>query len=1390
MASFRAKCVRSTLIPCHGITDLWEIPPDSTTTALTDQVETAFYARCSPEQRPLAFRGGPEDTNSEKEKESKDEKEDTAEGPAKEAGTNKYDASITKALHAVFFVRWWFAGLLQLCSDALKITTPLVNQILLTWLSESYLFFRTTEEERAAAGINLNTPRGVGFGIGLAFAIFSMQEVASLLTIHTTNLCVNLGLWSRASTVFRKSLRLSGKARADHTTGEIMTMISTDATRVDHFAILWSCPVELIVGIGLLIKTLGYSALVGLGVLILGLPVQGIFAVIMMKQRQKGVKITDARVRLTQEVFQGIRLLKYYAWEDFYTEQIAKLRRGELATIKKSSIAQSGLVACISFIPLVASILSFITYSLTGHDLTVATIFTALQFFNIIRTPMVMLPLVLSGLSEYIVAVKRLSTFLVAEERPEPPAIDFQCKHAIRVEDASFTWDSVIGLEAKLDKKEKEKEEVAKREKDEKEKKEKEKKAKKGKKKKKPGTDEEEKEDPSLPTTTADLSETAEDEKPAQEPFQLKNINMTVPRGAFVAIVGQIGSGKAILRKLKVFLQSSILQGLLGEMKKTHGRIVYGGTVAYVSQAPWIKNATIRDNITGGDLDEIRLKQTIAACSLERDIKSLTDGLNTEIGEKGINLSGGQKARVSLARAAYATSDIVLLDDPLSAVDSYVGKEILENCILSGPFASRTRVLVTHALHVLDKTDYIYVVEDGCIKEEGSYQDLLQNGPTFSRLINEYGKQETDALAPGKIKPVANDPDSKEEVSDKVAEVLMQDEERNTGAVTWATYGNYFRHAGSIAWAPFILFLLALTQSSEVGNNLTLGFWTSLSIKGFDNGDYMALYAGFGAAQALFTYIISYAVAIIGVHASFSMFRAALNSVLRSPVSFFDTTPMGRILSRLSKDQDTLDAVLPMNTLSFIFVAASVLGTMGLVFYTIPLVGIMFGPTALLYYAMSIFYRRTSVEIKRLDSLSRSAFYSSYSETLTGLATIRAYRHESKALDDAETKLDQENRAYYITVALQRWLAVRLDLFSNILILGIGLAAANNRTTLNPAKIGVVLTYALSLTEVFSHLITTFAANEQNMNAVERLLVYTTLPPEKDEKAQEPPAEWPSQGEIEFKNVDFAYREGLPLVLKNVSFRIKSGEKIGVVGRTGAGKSSIIQALFRISQLNAGSIEIDSQDINAVSLQRLRTGIALVPQDSTLFLGTLRENLDPLHTRTDAELISAMRRSWLLPSDRSGDNVGDSRFSLDSTVGDEGSNFSAGEKQLVALCRALVRQSRILVLDEATSNVDVETDTKLQQAIKSEFADSTILCVAHRLNTIDFRPLTARQAHYDRIMVMDDGKLAEFDGVLELFDNESSIFRSLCDEASLGREDILKIREVYGQGPPPTNSTS
>ncbi|KAF8960708.1 ATP-dependent bile acid permease [Flammula alnicola] len=1288
--------------PLEKEVNFWELPASRHTVTITDTVERNYYSRCPPEKRPLFMRDTVSDdykpptmtATAMQDREEKEETKSTADSPQK---PSPYDESLFKALCLAFKPRIWGSGILLLASDTLKTTTPLLNKVLITWLTESYVYFHLSETERAiAAAEGFSKPRGIGYGIGLSVALFVMQ--AGMTT----------GLYVRTSVIgniFRKSLRLSGRARAEHSVGQITTLISTDATRLDalsflgHF--LWDSPIQLAIAIGLLIGNIGYSALVGVAVLIVGLPIQF----------EKCVKITDRRVRLTTEVLQGIRLIKAYGWEAFYAQQITRLREQEVKRIRKSSFALALLIATFYFLPVFASVLSFITYSLTGHDLNIAIIFTSLQLFNILRAPLIFLPFVLSGLADATVSFGRLGKFLTAEELAEPYRIDPTQKSALHVE-GDFEWETVVKLEdtsekpGEVDEIEKLRKELEQKKAEKKAEKQRQKEASRkegqskwwNRNKKSEGGDKE-----LLPSTTAD----AEKEKPEateeEKPFSLKTCAST-------------------------------------------SQVVFGGPVAYVPQAPWIKNATVRENILFGQKnDNERFHEVIHACSLEHDLSILPHGENTEIGEKGINLSGqGQKARISLARAAYSNSDIVLLDDPLSAVDAHVGKRILEECLLRGPLASRTRILVTHALHVLDRTDYIYVMDNGKVIEEGSYHDLMAGSAIFSRLIEEYGssesKMQNDATMGALTQRQAG-----MKVTDPAEAALMQEEERNTGAVTWDIYKKYLDNAGGLIWAPIIGALLLIVEGNNVVTTLFLGFWTGNTLHQFKQGDYMAVYAALGAALAVSTFILTYAFVIAGLIASLNLYKGALAGVLYSRISFFDTTPMGRILSRLSKDQDTIDTALPHSLMQFLTTFFSVGGTVALVFYTFPYLGIIFLPLAILYYGASVYYRRSSVETKRMDSLLRSMLYGSYSETLTGLSTIRAYGAQKRSVTSAEQGLDMENRAYLMTVIMQRWLAVRLEFFANVLVLGIALFGAGFRSTINPSKTSVVLTYTLS-----AEMISLFAQSEQSMNAVERVLHYVELPPEgSDSVTTDPPKTWPAEGAIVFRDVKMAYREGLPLVLKGVSFQIK---RIGIVGRTGSGKSSLIQALLRL---------IDDHDISTIGFNALRTRLAFVPQDTTLFLGTLRDNLDPERLRTDSELISILQHAWLLPKEGP----------LDSVVGDEGSNYSAGEKQLLALCRALVKNSRIIILDEATSSVDAETDSKIQQTIQTEFATATLLCIAHRLNTI---------VHYDRVIVMDDGKVAEFDTVLNLIDRNDSIFRSLCDEAHLLRADILKLRREHG----------
>ncbi|PIL27466.1 ATP-binding cassette transporter [Ganoderma sinense ZZ0214-1] len=1321
--------------------DFWSLPDSRLTHPLTERVENAFYSRCPPESRPsfLSQDGGKSSTvratesaekqpsrYSSKELEAReigDTKEDadttvrdSSNEPSTGAGNEegrandpKYDSSLVKALHTVFWVQFWTAGALKFVGDTLRTTTPLVNQVLLTWLTNSYVYFRASDEERAALG--LQRPQGIGYGIGLAFAIFAMQEISSLAENHYSMIAMSSGLWVRTGLVgaiFRKSLRLSGRARLEHSVGKITTMISADTVRLEQniFLIhnLWSAPVQIALGLGLLIRNLGVSALVGLAMLLLGGPVEFILAQVMFAQRLKGVTLTDQRVRMTSEVLSGIRLIKYFAWESFYAHQVSTLREREVHTIRRLVAARALLIGVVTVIPVGATVLSIVTYALTKHALSVATIFSSVQYLAIIQAPLIVFPIVLASAVDALVAIRRIGAFMCAEELSIPYEINANAESAIEVH-GDFTWEAVhkdvnaINLAAKFEEdKKNETKDVGKKRKN------------KGNESLPIASDTQAKSSPAPLEDIVPTGDGSDGVKEEGKPFELKNIKLKIPKGSFVAIVGRVGSGKAgclvfpDLSPAPSFLtsQSSLLQALIGEMRKTRGQCTFSSTTAYVPQTSWIMNATLRQNIIFGQPeDEARLREVIKACCLEPDLEMLPDGAQTEIGEKGINLSGGQKARVSLARAAYFGADIVLMDDSLSAVDSHVGKKLLDNCLLRGPLADKTRVLVTHALHVLDKTDYIYVMDEGAIAEQGTYVELMENGGMFARLMEEHGGQEEN-----KREEVVDRKEDKTILAEaeKDTQKLMQDEERITGAVS----------------------------------------------------------------------------CIMGLNAGLKMFKKAFQAVLRSPVSFFDTTPLGRIISRLSKDQDTIDDELALYANQVLISVSSVLGTVGLVFYTFPYLGIIFAPMIVLYYLAAIYYRRTSVEAKRLDSNLRSVLYASYTETLTGLSTVRAYRSQDRFVRTAEQGQDVENRAYYMTVAIQRWLGIRLDILGNMLILGICLFAAGFRNTVDPAKIGVVLTYTLSITQLFSTLVSNYAQNEQNFNAVERILHYTELRSEGDTTTpSDPPPVWPERGAIEFKDVEMSYRQGLPAVLKGVSFQINPGEKIGIVGRTGAGKSSLLQALFRIVNLTSGTIEIDGTSIAQVGLETLRGRLALVPQDSLLFKGKVRENLDPLNTRTDAELLESLKRAWLLPRDDPADSVAESKFSLDAQVSDEGSNYSAGEKQLLALCRALVKNSRIIVLDEATSSVDVETDAKIQRTIQTEFASSTLLCIAHRLNTI---------VYYDRILVMDGGKVAEFDTPLNLFDKDDSLFRSLCNEANLSKQDMLKIRStVQGQSSVPAS---
>ncbi|KZP14241.1 P-loop containing nucleoside triphosphate hydrolase protein [Athelia psychrophila] len=834
-------------------------------------------------------------------------------------------------------------------------------------------------------------------------------------------------------------------------------------------------------------------------------------------------------------------------------------------------------------------------------------------------------------------------------------------------------------------------------------------------------------------------------------------------------------------------------------MRRSAGHVSFGGRVSYCSQAAWIQNATLRNNILFGQaFEEDRYWQAVENASLLPDLTVLPDGDETEIGEKGINLSGGQKQRVNIARALYSNADIVIMDDPLSAVDAHVGKALFDDAIIESlRNHGITVILVTHALHFLSQCDYIYTLKDGRIVERGTHKELVGNAGEFARLDKAYGGAEAEALdgaaADGTVDVMASKLPTQiitiETVKTKLANSklerrrgagtgkiegrLIVKEKRNTGSVSWRIYGTYIAAGRGWLTIPLITLFAVLMQTSQIMNAYSLVWWEDETFH-LSISLYQTIYACLGISQSISTFAVGSAMDVMSYFASKNLHHRAIRNIFYSPMSFFDTTPSGRILSVLQKDIDTIDNQLPIALRMLMLTMTSVFASIVLVTileYYFILVVLAVG---VFYVYLAGFYRASARELKRLDSMLRSILYAHFAESLTGLPTIRSYGAIDRFVGENKYYVDLEDRALFLTVTNQRWLAIRLDFLGAIMVFAVSLFAAVGVSKINPAQIGLVLTYTTSLSQMCGMVTRQTAEVENYMNSVERVVQYSE-PGQLDQEAphevtdQTPPADWPAHGAIEFKDIVMSYRPGLPKVLNHISVNIKGGEKIGVVGRTGAGKSSLMLALFRIVELTSGSIIVDGIDISKIGLKDLRSKISIIPQDPLLFSGTIRSNLDPFSLYTDTHLWDALHKSYLTAKAPDADTEYEkssetqvSRYTLDTVIESEGANLSVGERSLLSLARALVKDSRVVVMDEATASVDLETDNKIQKTIQ-DLQGRTLLTIAHRLRTI---------ISYDRILVLDAGMVAEFGAPLELFAKQGGIFRSMCEQSSISLEDF------------------
>lgn len=764
----------------------------------------------------------------------------------------------------------------------------------------------------------------------------------------------------------------------------------------------------------------------------------------------------------------------------------------------------------------------------------------------------------------------------------------------------------------------------------------------------------------------------------------LRDIEFTAYKGELSCVVGRVGAGK-----------SSFLQSILGDLYKVKGTAEVAGTIAYASQQTWVLNATVKENIVFGyRYDSEFYEKTIKACALMDDFAQLPDGDETVVGERGISLSGGQKARVALARAVYARADIYLLDDVLSAVDSHVGRHIIDNVLgPRGLLSTKTRILATNAIPVLRQASYITLIKDGEVSEKGTYNELVARKGLVAELLrtagqesgnpgNSSGSSETSTI----IEPETTDLDKEllEEAQEQVPEMApikagpsgpakprsssmatlrrasaasfrgprgkLTDEEvaGNTrtkqvkefveqGKVKWSVYIEYAKSNNLYAVALYLVALLA-AQSANMGGSVWLKHWADHNSERGANpdvGKYIGVYFAFGIGSSLLTIVQTLLLWIFcSIEASRKLHELMANAIFRSPMSFFDTTPAGRILNRFSSDIYRLDEVLA-RTFNMLFVNFGKSAfTLGVISVTTPPFTALIVPLALAYYWIQRYYLRTSRELKRLDSVSRSPIYAHFQESLGGVSTIRAYRQAERFGLENEWRVDANLRAYFPSVSANRWLAVRLEFIGAIVILaaaGFATVSVANKVPISPGLVGLAMSYALQITTSLNWIVRQTVEVETNIVSVERVLEYARLPSEAPEiiSDRRPPVAWPAKGEVEFSNYSTRYREGLDLVLKNINLDIKSNEKIGVVGRTGAGKSSLTLALFRLIEPATGSIDIDNLNTSSIGLLDLRRRLAIIPQDAALFEGTVRDNLDPGHVHDDSELWSVLGKLTL-----------------------------------------------------------------------------------------------------------------------------------------------------------------
>lgn len=1219
------------------------------------------------------------------------------------------------ALNDTFKYQFWLkSGIPKVLADLTQVTLPL--------LVRAVVKFVQYQDDPA---IKENKGSGVGYCIGI-MCMLLLNSILISQFFHNGMLTGAQVKGVLTNIIYKKSFRLSTKSRLQFPNGKINSIVMADISRIDfcigtlHF--IWAFPFSFCVGIIILCVTLGAPALIGIAIILLVLASIFYMNKQLKKLRIKSTVFIDKRVRAINEIVNNLKMIKLYSWESAYLEKISGFRTNEKVFIGKIQTIKANLNAAISSVTYFSSLAVFLVMFYTSDNFEAYNIFSAITLFNMLRMPLNLLPMATSLAIDALLAMDRISVLLQAEESElsiERLSTN-DSENSIEIENSEFQWEA---------------------------------------------------EEQKLALTQKIVNESA-----SEYGFPgLLNINLKIKRNEFIIITGSIGTGK-----------TSLLNAIEGSMTQKAGTSKIFGSLTFCSY-PWVQNATIQDNILFGlPLQYRKYNDIIKACALDVDFSVLPEGDQTEVGERGITLSGGQKARINLARAVYANSDIILLDDVLSAVDARVGKHIMEHCIC-GILANKTRVLATHQLSLIDFADRVIVLDGTGSIDIGTQSELLERNKAFSSLM-EYSKQSQETEDQENEEAEDDEEENElEQLKSQISRIQTRKEEeekkemgmaeaRTTASISMSIYARYLELGSFTRYVsgPLFFLVLAVNGFLQVFQSVWLSFWLNGKFD-YSSATYSGLYALF-ICLATLSYIVMYnLMATVNNKAGLRLFNKSVAKLLTTPMWFMDVTPIGRILNRFTKDVDVLDTDMIEQLRLFLTSSSLVFATIILAGVYIPWFFISVPISFSIYIGLAVYYKASALDIKRLEAIKRSFVFSHFNESLSGMKVIKSYGSEPRFLRIYEQLIDNMNAAYYLTLANQRWLAVRLDLVSAIVTFFLSVLCVCQIFNVSGSSSGLLVSYMIQVSTMVSLMVRSMTQLENDFNSAERLFEYVTDLPEEaafEKEDTKPQSEWPEYGAVNFENVSLSYREGLPLVLKDVSFDVKGGYKIGICGRTGAGKSTIMNALFRVNELATGKITIDGIDISTLGLHDLRSKLSLIPQDPVLFHGTIRENLDPFGESSDLELWNALRRSWLVEENavgtgeyHQGENLKNfHKFHLDQTVEDDGANFSLGERQLLALARALVRNSKVLILDEATSSVDYETDAMIQSTIVNEFKHCTILCIAHRLKTI---------LNYDLILVLDKGEVREYDTPYNLF-KQGGIFSEMCERSHINESDFNK----------------